>query len=590
MAQFFKTLAATILGFFISIFILFIIGGILLAGMASALGDKKIKTRKDMVLELNLNYQIEERTEDNPIMELLDKTSTQPLGLDELLYNIKRAKEDDNVRGILLKPGMLAAGFGTIDEIRNALIDFKKSDKFLYAYCEFITEKSYLLASVCDSIILNPAGEVVLNGLSSNLLFYKGMLEKLGVEMELFKVGTHKGAAEVFTQDGMSEANRGQIQRYLNVLFDNFCKAASNSRNIDFESFKQSIVNFSIQSPEAALNAKLIDNIWYEDELAQIIKEKVGKKPDQKICYTSFSDYRKMDGPSLRNYKSKNKIAVVYITGEISNNSSNENQSGCKSLLGSLRKVRYGDEYKALVLRVNSPGGSAFGSDQIWREIELIKAKKPVIVSMGDVAASGGYYVAAPADSIIVSPYTITGSIGVFGLYPNMKKLLNEKLGLKYESVSTGDYASMGLPDRGFNENEKIIIQRAVNRIYRNFTKVVEVGRGLDSSTVENIAQGKVWIASDAINHKLADSYGFLQDAINAASYIAGIEDADYTIKYLPVQEDPFSGLFKLGAKSKNKLMKEELGVFYPAFEMFKNVQNVGGGFYMRMPYLPLFD
>lgn len=585
MRDFFKTLAATITGVFISIFLLFILGGILFAGMIAALGDKETKPRKDMILEINLNYLISERTEDNSLLELIDKNNVRPLGLDVLMEQIKRASQDENVRGILLKPGMLSAGYGTVDEIRNALLEFKQSGKFLYAYAEYLTEKNYFLSSVCDSIFLNPAGEIVMNGLSSNIMLYKNMLDKLGIQMELFKVGTHKGAAEVYTKEQLSTENEEQIQRYLDAIYNKLCTDIAISRGLNRDEFKNQVSQFVVQSGEQALELNWIDGLWYEDQLAALLKSKVGKDANQKICYTSLSEYRKMSGPKSAETKSKNKIAVVYITGEITNNSANDNQTGCKSLINTLRKVRYNEQYKAVVLRVNSPGGSAFGSDQIWREVKLINQEKPVIVSMGDVAASGGYYVAAPADSILVSPYTLTGSIGVFALYPNMQEFLNDKIGVQYQSIKTGEYADLGRIDRPFTENEKQIIQQTVNRIYRDFTQVVREGRNLDSVHLENIAQGKVWFADHAIDHKLADGIGRINDAIHAAAFKAGLDSTDYKLVHLPKKEDNFSQWLRTISAVKEQSLQQKLGTLYPMYQALELINQWKPGVQARIPY-----
>lgn len=589
MNQFLKFFLASVLGFFVSIFLVFVIAGILFAGIITALSDKSAKPSKDMVIELNLNYQINEQTEENPFLELMDKMDQQALGLDKILHNIKRASKDENVRGIILRPGMVVAGFGTLEEIRNALIDFKKSGKFVYAYCEFITEKSYLLSTACDSIFLNPAGEIVMDGLSSNVMFYKGMLEKLGVEMELFKVGTHKGAAEVFTQKQLSQENKDQIQRYLDVLYDNFCTDAAKSRGIDKNTFKQMVSDFSVQNPVQAIEANWIDGLWYEDQVADLIKEKIGKDKEEKICFTSLASYWKMEGPSLKNNTTKNKIAYIYVDGEISTTTDESGKSSCKSLLKSIRKIRYDDSYKALVVRVNSPGGSAYGSDQIWREIQLVKEVKPVIVSMGDIAASGGYYLAAPADTIVVSKYTLTGSIGVFALFPNLDGFLNDKLGLTFETVTTGKHAGMGMPGRGFTDTERQIIQNSVNRVYANFTSVVANGRGLDSAKVESVAQGKVWIAEDAKKHNLVDVVGGIQSALNIAAFKAGIGEDDYNIVYLPKKDDFLTSIFQTYAKTSERKIETELGEFYPYYLTAQKLKNTSG-MQMKLPFIPIFD
>jgi protease-4 len=587
MRSFFSSLLASILGFFISIFLVLLIGGIMLAGVMTAFGDKTTSPKKDMVLELQLNYLIPEQTQENPLLELLNKPDELLLGLDEITYLIERAKVDPNVKGLLIRPGFVSAGFASLEEIRNALLSFKASGKFLYSYNEYIGEKDYFLSSICDSIFLNPKGEVFLDGFNNNVMLYKGLLDKLGVEMELFKVGTHKGAAEVYTQKELSEANRSQIQRYLDEIFHQFASDAANSRGLDIATFKETVADFKIRSAKDAVNLKVVDALWYEDQLADLIKAKVGKKPADKLCFTSLGAYRKMEGPDLRNFSSDNKIAFIYIEGEISNTTDVAGQSSCKSLLKSIRKLKYNEEVKAVVVRVNSPGGSAFASDQLWREIAELKKHKPVIVSMGDVAASGGYYLAVPADTILVSKYTLTGSIGVFALYPNANGLLKDKLGLQFENIKTGKYADIGMPGRGFSVEERQIIQSAVNRIYEDFTSVVSEGRKLSPEHVESVAQGKVWIANDALQHQLVDKIGGRNEAIALAAKMANIDD--YKLYYLPKKDDFWSVLSSFQTSIKETALQSELGMLYPAFYQVKQLTE-RKGVQMLFPFSPLMD
>ncbi len=577
MLQFLKNVLATIVGVLVSAFLLLVVGIGIVSVVLSSVVDKKKTPSKNMVLELNLNYTIVEKADENPLEEWINKNSNTNIGLDKILNVIYNASTDANVKGILVKPGLFDAGFATIEEIREALSFFKKQGKFVYAYGEILTEKNYYLASVCDSIFLNPSGEIVLDGLSSNILLYKGLLDKVGVKMELFKVGTHKGAAEVYTQDQLSEENKSQIQRYLDVSFNQFCEDIAKNRAIHKDSLRSDIQAFLVQNPVSAVKKKLIDRLAYEDEVATIIKRKVGKKPEDKMCFTSFSDYYGMNSKDIGNFSSDNVIAFVYIAGEITNVSNNDNEAGCKSLLKSLRKARFNKEVKALVVRINSPGGSAYGSDQIWREIMLIKQSKPVIVSMGDVAASGGYYIAAPADSIFASKYTLTGSIGVFALYPNMKELFNEHLGLKFETLKTGEYADFGTLDKELTFNQKQIIQKGVDRVYHNFTQVVENGRGLDSSHVESIAQGKVWIGPDAQKVNLIDGYASIRECVHIASYKAGLKKNDFRIKYLPEKDNSINSLFQIKALLKEQFLKNEMGMFYSYYKAISDLHKQAG-------------
>lgn len=577
MLQFLKNVLATIVGVFVSVFLLVVVGIGVVSVVLSTVVDNKKTPSKNMVLELNLNYTLVEKADENPLEEWINKNSNTNIGLDKIINEIYNASSDANVKGILVKPGLFDAGFASIEEIREALTHFKKQGKFVYAYSEILTEKNYYLASVCDSIFLNPSGEIVLDGLSSNILLYKGLLDKVGVKMELFKVGTHKGAAEVYTQDQLSEENKSQIQRYLDVSFNQFCEDIAKDRALNKDSLMSDIQAFIVQSPALAVEKKIIDKLAYEDEVATIIKSKVGKKPEDKMCFTSFSDYYGMNSKDMGTFSSDNVIAFVYIAGEITNVSNNDNEAGCKSLLKSLRKARFNKDVKALVVRINSPGGSAYGSDQIWREIMLIKKTKPVIVSMGDVAASGGYYIAAPADSIFASKYTLTGSIGVFALYPNMKELFNEHLGLKFETLKTGEYSDFGTLDKELTISQKQIIQKGVDRVYNNFTQVVKQGRGLDSSHVESIAQGKVWIGPDAKNVKLIDGYASIRECVHIASHKAGLKKNDFRMKYLPEKDNSINSLFQIKSILKEEFLKNEMGMFYSYYKAVNEIHKETG-------------
>jgi protease IV len=589
MKDFIKYVFATITGLVIATVLMGILSIIVVVGMVTAMGSQKEKSQKDTLLELSLAMEIPEQSEENPIMELLDQNFASGLGLDKILHNLKRAAIDPNIKGILIKPGYITAGYTTLDEIRKGIAEFRAQGKFVYAYCEFLNEKSYFIASACDSIYLNPTGEMMLDGLSSNMLFMSGFFKKIGVNMELFKVGAYKGAAESWTLDKPSEANTEQIQRLLDVVFDYFCNESCKSRGMDAADFKQKVNEYAIQSPNEALAAGWIDRLAYEDEVAAVIKNNLGKDPEDKICFTMFGKYFKMEGPELNKTKSKDRVAIVYISGEITNGDEGFYESGCKTIMKSLRKVRYNEDVKAVVIRVNSPGGSAFGSEQLWREIDLISKVKPVVVSMGDMAASGGYYVATPARAIFASPVTLTGSIGVFALFPNMKELFNEKLGLEYHSIKTGIHSNIGLPDKEFTEEQRALIQKNVNRVYRLFTQRVEDGRGIDSSYAESLAQGRVWVGSDALSNKLVDQMGYLEEAVQYAANEAKLKENEYKIIRYPKAQDPLQAFFSFTKVQKERNLKADLGFLYPFYEAMKLIKH-NTGVQARMPFIPVFD
>jgi len=581
MKQFLKYTLATIVG----VFITFIFLGLLLfftfLGLASSSGKKGISMKNNSVLELNINYDVPERTPQSFMNLFMSDEQDALLGLNDILTIVNNASIDPKIKGIYLKTNLNNTGYATSLEIRNALDKFKKSGKFIYAYAPYYDEKNYYLASVADSIFIEKAGSVLLNGLSANLMFYKGALDKLGVEMQVIKVGAYKGAVETFSRNDLSTENREQIGVYLNNIYSTFINAVSASRKIDTSTLRKSFNDFSIQTPSQAVAFGLIDRTVYSDEVLKSFRKKLGLKDKEELPIVKAGQYAgNMNGEED---KAGDKIAVIYAVGEIMEGEGDDQTIGSVTLSKSIANAREDKHIKAIVLRVNSPGGSSLASDIIMREIKLCKGIKPVVVSMNDVAASGGYYISAMADSIIAMPNTITGSIGVFGLFPNMQSLLNDKMGLTFESVKTGQYADFGRVDKPLSEVDRMYLQNMVNRIYDDFTGVVEAGRGLDSMTVEALAQGRVWTANDALSRKLIDSYGGVDDAIKIAAYMS--KTKTYSVASFPKQEDPFKKLFggKANAMMETK-MSNDLGVFYNYYKTLQTAVK-SQGFQMRMPF-----
>ena len=423
-----------------------------------------------------------------------------------------------------------------------------------------------------------------MNGISANLMFYKGALEKMGVEMQIIKVGAYKGAVETFSRKDLSPENREQISVYINHLYRTVLNSISESRHIDTAKLHNAFNNFTIQTPSQAIAFGLIDKMAYNDEIQSIIKSKLKIKAKEDLNIIKANAYNKTDFNFDKDVKeSKDKIAVIYAVGEIIDGEGSDETVGSITLGKAIAKAREDKNIKAIVLRVNSPGGSSLASDIIMRELLLCKGIKPIVVSMGDVAASGGYYISAMADSIIAMPNTITGSIGVFGLFPNMQGLLKDKIGITFESVKTGQYSDFGRVDRPLNETDRMYLQSMVNRIYDDFTSLVEKGRKMDSVTVEGLAQGRVWTAKDAIANKLVDSYGGINDAIKIAAYKANLKN--YSLVSFPKQEDPFTKFFNNGANTmmENK-MKQDLGIFFTYYKTLQTSVHTQG-FQMRLPY-----
>lgn len=584
MKDFFKFVFASMIGFILSFFVVFLLVIAIITAVVSSAGDEgKVSIASNSVLHVSLDYPIKERTDKNPFAELdlFGLESKKMLGLNEILQNIEDAKSDDRIKGIYLDVSSLSAGMASIEEVRNALIDFKKSGKFILAYSEVYSQGAYYLASVADKIYLNPEGMMDFRGLSSEIMFFKGALEKLEIEAQIIKVGTYKSAVEPFILDKMSEPNRQQVSSFIGSMYDHLLSEISKSRKISKESLFSIADSAKIRDPKDALAFKMIDGLKYKDEVLDELKKLTKTDLKKDIKSVSLEDYSPKE--EKEEESSKNRIAVIYANGEIMGGEGNDETIGSERISRAIRKARTDDKVKAIVLRINSPGGSALASDVIWRETVLAKKTKPVIISMGDVAASGGYYIACAADSIFAQPNTITGSIGVFGIIPNMQKFFNNKLGITFDGVKTGKFADLGSINRPLTESERMIIQLEVNKIYDTFTKKVADGRKKEQSYINSIGQGRVWSGSEALKIGLVDRLGNIDDAIASAAKKAKLKD--YKIVDYPSQTDPISALFdKSGDKVKAYFVKRELGDNYIYYEQMKSALNLSG-VQARIPY-----
>jgi protease-4 len=581
MKEFLKYTLATVVGLFITFIFLGVLLFFTVMGLVSSAGKKTAKIKDNSVLELRIDYDVPERTNVD-FSSMFSSEGADNLGLDQILDIIERAKADKKIKGIFMKTNITGTGYATMLEIRNALIDFKKSGKFVYTIAPYFDEKSYYLACVSDSIFLERSGSVLFNGLTANLMFFKGALEKMGIEMQYVKVGSYKGAIESFTRTDLSPENREQISEYIGDIFTTVVDAISESRHIDTAKIYQALNDFTLQTPEQARNFGLIDRITYTDEVVAGIKRKLKVKKDDELNLVKAGSYSQQpDTKSDEN--TKDRIAVIYACGEIIEGQGNQSTIGSISMSKAIAKAREDKNVKAIVLRVNSPGGSSLASDMIAREIGLCKGVKPVIVSMGDVAASGGYYISAMADTIIALPNTITGSIGVFGLFPNMHELLTNKMGLTFESVKTGKYSDFARVDQPLSETDRLYLQTMVNRIYDDFTGIVERGRSLDSITVESISQGRVWTARQAMKKKLIDGYGGINEAIKIAAHMAKLKK--YNVVAYPKIEDPFTQLLsQSSSEMMDKKISGDLGIFYSYYKALQAGVRVQG-FQMRLPF-----
>jgi protease IV len=582
MKQFFKFVFATIVG----IIIISIIGILIIVGIVvAASGEKHIEVDSDSVLHINFNNVIPERTPNNPLagLDFLGIDGEKTIGLNDILANIKRAKTDENIKGIFLDESYMLSGQATTEEIRNALLDFKKSGKFIIAYSEVYTQSFYYLASVADKVYLNPKGIFEFKGFSSQVTFLKGALDKLGIEVQVIKVGTYKSAVEPFFLTKMSDANRLQVNSYLGSLYDHFLTGISESRKVSKDSLFNIANNLSIQFPEDALKYRLVDGLKYRDEVLDELKERTNAGHKSDLHNVELADYtNSSDKPDKK--ESKNHIAIIYASGEITGGDGDDNTIGSDRISESLRKARLNDNVKAVVLRVNSPGGSSLASDVIWREVALTKKVKPIIVSMGDYAASGGYYISCAADSIIAEPNTITGSIGIFAIIPNMQKLFNDKLGITFDGVKTGKYADLGDISRPLSPDEKAILQNQVNRGYDEFTQAVANGRHKTQAYINSIGQGRVWTGTQAIKIGLVDRLGNINDAVKCAAKMAHLKN--YTLEAFPEQKSIFSKFGNnMSEQMRVKAVKSELGENYRYYEQIKSVTQMMRTPQMRMPY-----
>ncbi|WP_333625279.1 signal peptide peptidase SppA [Sphingobacterium siyangense] len=583
MKSFFKYVLATITGIVISFVVLFIVlMGIIGAIISSASSDQEIVVKSNSVLYLSFDYDITERSEANPLGSLnLPGYSTKNIGLDDILGRIKYAATDGNIKGIYLDASHIGVGFASLKEVRDELLAFKKTGKFVVAYNAGYDQKAYYVASIADKVYVNPQGTIDFRGLASSTMFYKDLLDKVGVEMQIVKVGTFKSAVEPYFLNKMSDPNRLQVTSYLGSIYSTFINEIAASRNIAADSLRAIANDYRVRDADDAVKYKLADAKLYKDELLSDLRKRLKISEKDEISFVSLLDYNK----KVKDDASGSEVAVLYAAGEIvDGEGTGPGQIGGDKFSRELRKLREDDAVKAVVLRVNSPGGSALASDIIWREVILTKKVKPVIVSMGDLAASGGYYISAAADSIFAEPTTITGSIGVFGVIPNFQNLMNNKIGVHYDGVKTGKFADLMTSfDRPLTAEERDIIQREVDKVYGTFTKVVADGRKLSIADVDSIGQGRVWTGAQGLNNKLVDRLGNLDAAIQAAAKKANL--SKYKVSQYPEKEDPFTSILN---NSKEKVQvwvaKEQMGEYYRYFDVMKKA-TAQTGVQARLPY-----
>lgn len=540
------------------------------------------KAKENSILRIDLNNDIKERGVKNPFGEIdLGPFMPKPsIGINDIVESLKKAKTDKNIKAIYLEISEPIAGFATLEEIRNALLDFKSSGKLIYAYAEVFSQKAYYLASTANKIYLNPQGALEIKGLSSQIMFYKKMLEKLDLEVQIFRHGKFKSAIEPFMLDKMSDANRTQVETYLGSLWNHMISGIAKNRSITTQEINHIADNLLIRSPEDAVKYKFVDELKYEDEVFSVIKKNNHLSETEKINFVTLNKYANSAHESKL---SKDKIAVIYAVGEIESGEGDDQTIGSATIAKAIRDARLDNNVKAIVFRVNSPGGSALASDVIWRETVLAQQSKPFIVSMGDVAASGGYYISCAADRIFAQPNTITGSIGVFGMLPNAQKALSEKLGITIDTVNTNKHSDVGTILRGTTSDESLYIQQSVEHIYDVFITKVAEGRKTSKNKIDEIGQGRVWSGMDAIKINLVDELGGLNDAIDFAAKKAKLKN--YKLQLLPKQKDPLQELLgNTKDEMETRVMKTNLGEQYQYVKQIKNVLQLKG-VQARVPY-----
>ncbi|MGC9374464.1 MAG: signal peptide peptidase SppA [Bacteroidales bacterium] len=582
MKSFFKYVLATIVGIILSSILMFFIFLGSIGAMISS-QDQPVKIDEHTVLHIELSSPIADRSNKNP-MENFDFESFQPvnqLGLNDILANIKKAKEDENIDGIYLDFTLIPAGMATIEEIRSALIDFKASGKFIISFADTYTQSTYYLASIADKVYLNPEGLISWTGMRSEIMFFKEALEKIGIEAQIIRHGKFKSAVEPFMYKQMSPENREQIMTYMGSIWDHMLTRISESRNIPVEKLNTLADNLTLNSADAALEHGFVDGLKYKDEILAELKELTEKKEKDEIKSVTLAKYTKV--PKKRKSLEKDKIAVVYASGSVIMGEGAEGNIGSDRISKAIREARKDSTIKAIVFRVNSGGGSALASEVIWREVKLAQQVKPVIASLGDVAASGGYYIVAPAEKIIANPNTITGSIGVFGMIPNGKKLLNDKLGIYVDVAKTNPHADIYSFSRPLSAKEKETIQLNIEEIYETFITHVAEGRGMTKEEIDEIGQGRVWSGANAIEIGLIDEFGGLEKAIEIAAQSANLEK--YRVVELPKLKDPFQQFLEnIQENVKASILKDELGNEYKYYQRLQDIKNMQG-IQARIPY-----
>lgn len=587
MKDFIKNVLATMVGMFGFFIVMGVIGMMSIIGMIAS-GNAAQNVEKNSVFVLNLSGTISEQGSENPLSMFTGDNSLNS-GLNDILSSIKKAKANDDIKGIYIEAGALAANYATLQEIRNALDDFRKSGKWIVAYGDFYTQGAYYVASVADKVYINPKGVVDWHGIGAQTMFYKDFMAKFGVKWEVVKVGTFKSATETFTEEKMSDANRLQTKTFIDGTWRNVCDAVSKSRGISVDSLNSYADSYlALQATETLVKAKMVDGMMYGDQVKDAVKKMMKLEKDDDIAQLTLNDMLNVKDEKVEG----SEIAVYYAEGDIVQDPKaatmfgNNNYIASRKVCKDLEDLMNDDDVKAVVVRINSGGGDAYASEQMWHQMSELRKVKPVVVSMGDYAASGAYYMSAPASWIVAQPNTLTGSIGIFAVIPDLSGLVTTKLGVRFDEVKTNRNSTFGnLMARPFNAEEKAMLQASVNRGYSLFRQRVADGRRLPVESVEKIAQGRVWLATDALNIKLVDQLGGIDDAVKKAAELAKLKDY-YTSDY-PAAASWMDNLLNSMSSSGTYLdeqLRQTLGDFYQPFTMLRSIDK-REAIQARIPY-----
>lgn len=587
MKDFIKNVLATMVGMFGFFIVMGVIGMMSIIGMIAS-GNAAQNVEKNSVFVLNLSGTISEQGSENPLSMFTGDNSLNS-GLNDILSSIKKAKTNDDIKGIYIEAGALAANYATLQEIRNALADFRKSGKWIVAYGDFYTQGAYYVASVADKVYINPKGIVDWHGIGAQTMFYKDFMAKFGVKWEVVKVGTFKSATETFTEEKMSDANRLQTQTFIDGTWRNVCDAVSKSRGISIDSLNSYADSYlALQATETLVKAKMVDGMMYGDQVKDAVKKMMKLENGDDIAQLTLNDMLNVKDGKVEG----SEIAVYYAEGDIVQDPKaatmfgNNNYIASRKVCKDLEDLMNDDDVKAVVVRINSGGGDAYASEQMWHQMSELRKVKPVVVSMGDYAASGAYYMSAPASWIVAQPNTLTGSIGIFAVIPDLSGLVTTKLGVRFDEVKTNRNSTFGnLMARPFNAEEKAMLQASVNRGYSLFRQRVAEGRRLPVESVEKIAQGRVWLATDALNIKLVDQLGGIDDAVKKAAELAKLKDY-YTSDY-PAAASWMDAMLNSMSSSGTYLdeqLRQTLGDFYQPFTMLRSIDK-REAIQARIPY-----